>query len=97
MDTDANDEQSQRRIELSSLQDLAYLIANVRRAAAERITEAFPQIEGQTGEDELRDQIEELVNEVFNFPPPPSLSLFCIQIKPCPDDNLFCPPRAARK
>ena len=69
MDTDADDEQSQRRIELSSPQDLAYLIANVRRAAADRIAEAFPQIEGQSGEDELRDQVEELVNEVFFFPP----------------------------
>ncbi|ETS85253.1 hypothetical protein PFICI_03278 [Pestalotiopsis fici W106-1] len=53
----------QRKIELQSPEDLTYLLANVRRAAAERVNEAFPPVEGAQGEDELRDRIEELVEE----------------------------------
>ena len=67
MDNESVVSQVQRKIELQSPEDLAYLIANVRRAAAERLNEAFPHVEGNDGEDELRNQIEELVNEVrFN-------------------------------
>ncbi|KAK3191998.1 hypothetical protein K4F52_002041 [Lecanicillium sp. MT-2017a] len=67
MDTEPEEDQAQRRIELSSKQDLAYLVANVRRAAAEYMAEAFPQIEGQASdEDELRNQIEVLVDEYIN-------------------------------
>ncbi|KAF7534165.1 hypothetical protein G7054_g6483 [Neopestalotiopsis clavispora] len=53
----------QRKIELQSPEDLTYLLANVRRAAAERVNEAFPPVEGAQGEDELRNRIEELVEE----------------------------------
>ncbi|KAI5921937.1 hypothetical protein F4810DRAFT_308689 [Camillea tinctor] len=53
-----------RKIELQAPEDLAYLLANVRRAAAARLDEAFPPVEGGAqGEDELRTRIEELVNE----------------------------------
>jgi kinetochor protein Mis14/NSL1 len=65
MDSESVVSQVQRKIELQSNEDLAYLIANVRRAAAERLNEAFPHVEGDDGEDELRNQIEELVNEVL--------------------------------
>lgn len=63
-----------RKIELQASEDLSYLVANVRRAAAARINEAFPPVDGDgddengngaaRGEDELRVRIEELVNEV---------------------------------
>lgn len=65
MDSESVVAQVQRKIELQSPDDLSYLIANVRRAAAERLNEAFPVVEGNDGEDELRDQIEKLVNEVL--------------------------------
>ncbi|KAI0186809.1 hypothetical protein F4808DRAFT_152820 [Astrocystis sublimbata] len=53
---------SARKIELQVPEDLAYLVANVRRAAAARIDEAFPPVDDNS-EDELRTRIEELVNE----------------------------------
>ncbi|KAI8946042.1 hypothetical protein F4801DRAFT_92668 [Xylaria longipes] len=53
---------SARKIELQVPEDLAYLVANVRRAAAARIDEAFPPVDDST-EDELRTRIEELVSE----------------------------------
>lgn len=56
--------QVQRKIELQSPDDLTYLITNVRNAAAARLNEAFPHLEGDDGEDDLRTQIEALVNEV---------------------------------
>ncbi|KAH9904466.1 hypothetical protein F4778DRAFT_780440 [Xylariomycetidae sp. FL2044] len=52
-----------RKIELQAPEDLAYLLANVRRAAAAHVNEAFPPVDGAQGEDELRTRIEELVNE----------------------------------
>jgi hypothetical protein len=59
-----------RKIELQSPEDLAYLLGNVRRAAEDRLNEAFPPVEGAAGEeDELRTQIEKLVMEVCRFPP----------------------------
>lgn len=64
MDSESVVSQVQRKIELQTPEDLSYLIANVRRAAAERLNEAFPVVEGNYGEDELRTQIEKLVNEV---------------------------------
>lgn len=70
MDADSAAAQAQRRIELQSPEDLTYLITNVRNAAAVRLNEAFPQVEGQEGEDELRNQIEALVNEVRPSPAP---------------------------
>lgn len=63
-----DDETGQRRIELQTNEDLTYLIGNVRRAAAARLNEAFPVVEG---EDELREHIESLVDEVSAFSPPP--------------------------
>ncbi|PHH88577.1 hypothetical protein CDD83_7345 [Cordyceps sp. RAO-2017] len=54
----------QRRIELQSAEDLTYLLANVRRAAAARLDEAFPAVAAADGDDELRDRIAALVNEV---------------------------------
>ncbi|KAI0103266.1 hypothetical protein GGR51DRAFT_251745 [Nemania sp. FL0031] len=56
---------SARRIELQVPEDLAYLVANVRRAAASFINEAFPPVDDST-EDELHTRIEELVNEYIN-------------------------------
>ena len=54
-----------RKIELQTPDDLSYLIANVRRAARERIDEAFPPVNRDDGgDDELRVRIEALVNEV---------------------------------
>ncbi|KAK8030688.1 hypothetical protein PG990_000422 [Apiospora arundinis] len=53
----------QRKIELQAPEDLAFLLANVRRAAAARLDEAFPPVEGAQGEDELRTRIEALINE----------------------------------
>ncbi|KAI0836056.1 hypothetical protein F5Y06DRAFT_117093 [Hypoxylon sp. FL0890] len=55
-----------RKIELQAPEDLTYLLANVRRAAAARLDEAFPPVDGAGagGEgDELRTRIEELVDE----------------------------------
>ncbi|UNI17821.1 hypothetical protein JDV02_004139 [Purpureocillium takamizusanense] len=67
MATDPVVAQVQRKIELQAPEDLAYLLANVRRAAADRIDEAFPPVEGaDRGEDRLRNQIEALVNEYID-------------------------------
>lgn len=69
MDSESVVAQVQRKIELQSPEDLAYLIANVRSAAAAHLNEAFPVVSGeQDGEDELRNQIEKLVNEVSCTP-----------------------------
>ncbi|KAI0165424.1 hypothetical protein GGR52DRAFT_585462 [Hypoxylon sp. FL1284] len=60
------DSETQRRVELQVPDDLAYLLANVRRAAAARLDEAFPPVDGAdaaAGEDELRTRIEKLVDE----------------------------------
>lgn len=55
-----------RKIELQAPEDLSFLVANVRRAAQARLDEAFPPAAGPgtAGEDELRTQIEKLVQEV---------------------------------
>ncbi|KAI0015826.1 hypothetical protein F4780DRAFT_785883 [Xylariomycetidae sp. FL0641] len=66
MDSSAAAPQQQRKIELQSPEDLAYLLANVRRAGQARLDEAFPPVaQGETGgpDDELRTRIEELVND----------------------------------
>ncbi|KAK4124484.1 hypothetical protein N657DRAFT_644722 [Parathielavia appendiculata] len=59
------DPAAHRRIELQSPEDLTYLVDNVRRAAADSINTAFPPVDnlpdGQ--EDELRNRIEQLVND----------------------------------
>ena len=55
-------------IELQAPEDLAFLIANVRRAAAESIAAAFPPVQGSSGakedKDELHASVEKLVDEV---------------------------------
>ena len=61
MDVDSFASHDQRKIELQSPEDLAYLVANVRRVAASRLAEAFPQVDG---EDALRNEIEAHVNDV---------------------------------
>ena len=68
------DDPSHRPIELQSPEDLTYLIDNVRRAAADSINAAFPPVDnGLDGqEDELRNRIEQLVNDVGYPPPSPS-------------------------
>ncbi|KAH8175026.1 kinetochore protein mis14 like domain-containing protein [Sarocladium implicatum] len=66
MATDSIVSQVQRKIELQSPEDLSYLIANVRAAAAARLNEAFPHVDSQAGEDDLRDEIERLVNEYID-------------------------------
>ncbi|KAF4471858.1 hypothetical protein FALBO_1224 [Fusarium albosuccineum] len=66
MDSESIVSQVQRKIELQSPEDLSYLIANVRRAATEHLNKAFPVVKGNDGEDELRNQIEELVNEYID-------------------------------
>lgn len=63
MDPDSQASQNQRRIELQSPEDLAYLISNVRKAATAHLEEALPRIEGQR-EDRLREDIAALVNQV---------------------------------
>lgn len=57
-------ETEQPLIELTSHDDLSYLIANVRAAAAEHIEQAFPRVEGQRGKNTLRTEVEALVNQV---------------------------------
>lgn len=75
MDSESVVSSVQRKIELQSPEDLAYLMNNVRKAATERLNEAFPQVEGEDGEDELRTQIETLVNQVSSLE---TLSLHCL-------------------
>ena len=56
-----------RKIELQSPEDLAFLVANVRRAAAESIAAAFPPVEGAAAaddKDDLHASVEALVDEV---------------------------------
>ncbi|PFH57611.1 hypothetical protein XA68_14789 [Ophiocordyceps unilateralis] len=54
----------QRKIELQSPEDLTFLVENVKRAARERLDEAFPLVDG--GEDELRNRISALVEQFIN-------------------------------
>lgn len=51
----------QRRIELQSRDDLTHLIANIRREATKQLDHAVPE---SRGNNEFRNQIEELVDEV---------------------------------
>ena len=56
-----------RMIELQSPEDLSFLVANVRRAAAESIAAAFPPVDGAgapDAKDDLHASIERLVDEV---------------------------------
>jgi kinetochor protein Mis14/NSL1 len=60
-----------RKIELQSPDDLQYLIANVRRAANEKIDKDLPPIEG---EDRMRTKVEEEVQNVYPY----AFHLFCL-------------------
>jgi kinetochor protein Mis14/NSL1 len=77
-----------RKIELQVPEDLTYLINNVRHAAHERIDEAFPPASQSRGEeDQLRSQIEALVNDfiakTFTLASP-SLTINGLPIDPAP-------------
>lgn len=75
-----------RKIDLQSPEDLTFLITNVRRAAAEHLSEAFPPVEGDdAGGDELRVRIEQIVDEVCDA----SFSPFFVFAK---HSLLFCTP-----
>jgi hypothetical protein len=71
------DPAAHRRIELQAPEDLTYLVENVRRAAADAINAAFPPVDNPLDgqEDELRNRIEQLVNDVrfpsLSYPPSP--------------------------
>lgn len=57
-------ETAHRRIELQSPADLQYLIANVSRAAREKIDKHFPpEAAPESGEDDMRKRVEVLVDE----------------------------------
>lgn len=59
-------ESTHRKIELQSPEDLTYLIANVTRAAREKLDRHLPPdaVAGGKGEDAMRKRVEELVDEV---------------------------------
>lgn len=57
-------ESTHRRIELQSPEDLTYLIANVSRAAREKLDKHLPPDAVGGGEDAMRKRVEELVDEV---------------------------------
>jgi kinetochor protein Mis14/NSL1 len=64
----------QRKIELQSVDDLQYLVSNIRRAANEKIDKDWPPIEGED-EDPMRKRVEELVHGVGTFNSPQILPL----------------------
>ncbi|KAM0345419.1 hypothetical protein ACHAPU_006582 [Fusarium lateritium] len=82
MDSESVVSQVQRKIELQAPEDLSYLIANVRRAAADRLNEAFPVVEGNDGEDELRNQIEKLYIDKTFILASPNLSINGLPVAP---------------
>lgn len=57
-------ENAHRRVELQAPQDLQYLIANVQRAAREKLDRHLPPDAAPEGEDAMRKRVEELVDEV---------------------------------
>ncbi|KAF4628980.1 hypothetical protein G7Y89_g9173 [Cudoniella acicularis] len=54
-----------RKIELQSMEDLQYLIANIQRGANEKIDQALPPMEGE-GEDAMRKRVAEDVHDYIN-------------------------------
>lgn len=64
-----------RKIELQSPDDLVFLIQNARNTATAHLDEAFPPLQGTgAGEkDEMRSQIEDLVDKARR--PPPTYNL----------------------
>lgn len=57
-------ESAHRKVELQSPLDLQYLIANVQRAAREKLDRHLPPDAAPEGEDAMRKRVEELVDEV---------------------------------
>ena len=57
-------EKAHRKVELQSPADLSYLIANVSRAAREKIDKHLPPDAAPEGEDAMRRRVEQLVDEV---------------------------------
>jgi kinetochor protein Mis14/NSL1 len=56
-------ESAHRKVELQAPADLTYLIANVTRAAREKIDRHLPPDAVPVGEDAMRKRVEELVDE----------------------------------
>ncbi|KAK4131086.1 hypothetical protein BT67DRAFT_342376, partial [Trichocladium antarcticum] len=87
------DQATHRHIELQAPEDLTYLIDNVRSAAADSINAAFPPVDAATDgqEDELRNRIEQLVNDyilqTFTLAAP-NLTINGLPVKP----TQFLPP-----
>ncbi|RMY50866.1 hypothetical protein D0865_06658 [Hortaea werneckii] len=60
-------EAAHRKIELQSPADLTYLIANVSRAAREKIDKHLPPDAAPEGEDAMRKRVEQLVEELRQY------------------------------
>ena len=70
-----NMEDHQRKIDLQSPGDLTYLIANINKAAQEKLDLHLPPSAAQGKEDQFRLKVEELVREVSaKCAPKPSLA-----------------------
>ncbi|KAK0721500.1 hypothetical protein B0T21DRAFT_373756 [Apiosordaria backusii] len=107
------DDSIQRKIELQSPDDLRYLITNVRKSATDSINAAFPPVLDDDGnpipqeEDELRNQIDKLVNDYITktftlalpsisingslSPPPTPHSLFTPNQNPLSPEIQYAP------
>lgn len=57
-------ESAHRKIELQSPADLTYLIANVTKAAREKLDQHLPPDAVPEGEDAMRKRVEQLVDDV---------------------------------
>lgn len=57
-------ESTHRKIELQSPADLTYLIANVTKAAREKLDKHLPPDATPEGEDAMRKRVEQLVDDV---------------------------------
>lgn len=57
-------ETAHRKVELQSTADLTYLIANVSRAAREKIDRHLPPDAASDGEDPLRRRVEQIIDSV---------------------------------
>jgi len=58
-------ETAHRRVELQSPADLTYLVANVSRAAREKLDKHLPPDAAPEGEDAMRQRVDELVDDVW--------------------------------
>ncbi|KAM3504640.1 hypothetical protein MY11210_008275 [Beauveria gryllotalpidicola] len=90
---DDSEDGGPRRIELASPKDFAFLIANVRAAAAEHLHAAFPP-QSNGGEDELRNEIEAIVDSYIDRTftlAAPNLSINGLPVNPA---DFFKPSRS---